>query len=167
MNNEDIHGPVPEDTGDGSGLPAGKQAFQNITRELSDKDLTNPAVGKLLLDERDRLESEKAELRNSGKWQERAFLLLGIARTDMGDKRPRPCAPARASLDQQRTSGALIRTPNRMTRLPRPTAPSTGRDRPPCLSLWGSECETLTAISLPISLGAFILAEARKAVFTT
>ena len=46
MNNEDIHGPVPEDTRAGSGLPMprGKQAFQNITRELSDDDLTNPAV---------------------------------------------------------------------------------------------------------------------------
>ena len=66
MNNEDIHGPVPEDTGDGSGLPAskGKRAFQNITRELSDDDLTKPAVGKLLLNELDRLESENAELRN-------------------------------------------------------------------------------------------------------
>ena len=66
MNNEDIHGPVPEDTGDGSGLPAskGKRAFQNITPELSDDDLTKPAVGKLLLNELDRLESENAELRN-------------------------------------------------------------------------------------------------------
>ena len=66
MNNEDIHGPVPEDTGDESGLPAskGKRAFQNITRELSDDDLTKPAVGKLLLNELDRLESENAELRN-------------------------------------------------------------------------------------------------------
>ncbi len=66
MNNEDIHGPVTEDIEDGSGLPAskGKRAFQNITRELSDKDLTNPAVGKLLLNELDRLESENAELSN-------------------------------------------------------------------------------------------------------
>ena len=65
MNNEDIHGPVPEDTGDGSGLPAskGKRTFQNITRELSDKDLTNPAVGKLLLNELDRLEIENDELK--------------------------------------------------------------------------------------------------------
>ena len=65
MNNEDIHGPVPEDIGDGSGLPTSKekQAFQNITRELSDDDLTNPAVGKLLLDERDRLEIENDELK--------------------------------------------------------------------------------------------------------
>lgn len=65
MNNEDIHGPVPEDTGDGSGLPAskGKRAFQNITRELSDDDLTNPAVGKLLLNELDRLEIENDELK--------------------------------------------------------------------------------------------------------
>lgn len=66
MNNEDIHGPVPEDTRAESGLPMpkGKQAFQNINRELSDDDLTNPAVGKLLLNELDRLESENAELKD-------------------------------------------------------------------------------------------------------
>ena len=66
MNNEDIHGPVPEDTRAGSGLPAskGKQAFQNINRELSDDDLTNPAVGKLLLNELDRLEIENDELKD-------------------------------------------------------------------------------------------------------
>ena len=64
MNNEDIHGPVPEDTRAGSGIPMpkGKQAFQNITRELSDDDLKNPAVGKLLLNEIDRLEIENDEL---------------------------------------------------------------------------------------------------------
>ena len=66
MNNEDIHGPVPEDTRDGSAppMPKGKQAFQNITRELSDDDLTNSAVGKFLLDEIDRLESENDELKD-------------------------------------------------------------------------------------------------------
>lgn len=64
MNNEDIHGPEPEDTSAGSGLPMpkGKQAFQYITRELSDDDLKNPAVGKLLLNEIDRLEIENDEL---------------------------------------------------------------------------------------------------------
>lgn len=64
MNNEDIHGPEPEDTSTGSGLPMpkGKQAFQYITRELSDDDLKNPAVGKLLLNEIDRLEIENDEL---------------------------------------------------------------------------------------------------------
>lgn len=66
MNNEDIHGPVPEDTRAGSGLPMpkGKQAFQYITRELSDDDLTNPAVLKLLLEERDILANENAELKS-------------------------------------------------------------------------------------------------------
>ena len=66
MNNEDIHGPEPEDTSAGSGLPMpkGKQAFQYITRELSDDDLTNPAVLKLLLEERDILANENAELRS-------------------------------------------------------------------------------------------------------
>ncbi len=64
MNNEDIHGPESEDTSAGSDLPMpkGKQAFQYITRELSDDDLKNPAVGKLLLNEIDRLEIENDEL---------------------------------------------------------------------------------------------------------
>ena len=66
MNNEDIHGPVPEDTRAESGLPMpkGKQAFQNINRKLSDDDLTNPAVGKFLLNEKDRLEIENDELKD-------------------------------------------------------------------------------------------------------
>lgn len=66
MNNEDIHGPVPEDTRDGSAppMPKGKQAFQNVNRKLSDDDLTNPAVGKLLLNEKDRLEIENDELKD-------------------------------------------------------------------------------------------------------
>lgn len=66
MNNEDIHGPVPEDTKAGSGLSAskGKQAFENINRKLSDDDLTNPVVGKFLLNEKDRLEIENDELKD-------------------------------------------------------------------------------------------------------
>lgn len=72
MNNEDIHGPVPEDTRDGSAppMPKGKQAFQNVNRELSDDDLTNPAVGKVLLNEKDRLEIENDEL---GDYQDRFY----------------------------------------------------------------------------------------------
>lgn len=39
-------------------------AFSKIRREIGDKDLQNPAVGRLLLDERDRLLSEKTTLEN-------------------------------------------------------------------------------------------------------
>lgn len=69
MNNEDTRESVSKEAGDGSARPLlkGRRAFQNITRELSDDDLTNPAVGKLLLNEIDRLESENAEF---GDYQE-------------------------------------------------------------------------------------------------
>lgn len=40
----------------------GQGAFSKIQRELKDEDLKNPAVGRLLLDERDRLLTEKASL---------------------------------------------------------------------------------------------------------
>ena len=66
MINEDTRAPVPKDTREGSDLPQrkGQSAFQNIDRELSEDDLINPAVAKLLLGEKDRLEIENAELRN-------------------------------------------------------------------------------------------------------
>ena len=45
------------------GKEVGKSgAFSKLSRELSDKDLKNPAVGRMLLDERDRLLQEKAVL---------------------------------------------------------------------------------------------------------
>ena len=66
MNNEDTRESVSKEAGDGSARPLlkGRRAFQNITRELSDDDLTNPAVGKLLLNELDRLEIENDELKD-------------------------------------------------------------------------------------------------------
>ena len=57
---------VPEDV-EGANLSGLKTksspAFRNVARELSDEDLTNPAVVKLLLDDKDRLESENADLK--------------------------------------------------------------------------------------------------------
>jgi hypothetical protein len=55
--NDDVS---PEDTGgETSSLTKrkGRRAFRKVTRELSDADLANPAVQRLLLDELDRLES--------------------------------------------------------------------------------------------------------------
>ena len=54
---------APEDTHDGVELSKskGRQAFRKITRELSDDDLSNSAVQRLLLDELERLETENKE----------------------------------------------------------------------------------------------------------
>ncbi len=46
---------TPQDPAKG----VGKGAYGNIDRSISDKDLKNPVVGRLLLDERDRLLGEK------------------------------------------------------------------------------------------------------------
>ena len=42
----------------------GRKAIASIRRELSDKDMTNPAVAKLLLDDVERLEQQVNELGN-------------------------------------------------------------------------------------------------------
>jgi len=44
---------APEDTGQGPGIPKskGRRAFRNLTRELDDADLENPAVQRLLIDD--------------------------------------------------------------------------------------------------------------------
>lgn len=44
-----------------SSVVKGRQAFNKITRELTDKELSNAAVQRLLLDELDRLEIENEE----------------------------------------------------------------------------------------------------------
>ena len=44
--------------------PAGQQAFRKISRELTEQDLANSAVQKLLLSEIDRLEKEKEEYKH-------------------------------------------------------------------------------------------------------
>ena len=65
MTDEDARESVPEDTGDGADLSQkkGKRAFQNVSRTLSDADLANPAVQKMLLDANELLELENSELR--------------------------------------------------------------------------------------------------------
>ena len=61
MTDLDKQNSTPEDPGDGQGLVPrkGRQAFRKITRELSDEDLKNPAVQRILLDEIEKLEYEK------------------------------------------------------------------------------------------------------------
>ena len=55
---------APEDLGDGnvSSLAKGRKAFKNVRRELSDDELSLPAVQRLLIDEIDRLEQVNMEL---------------------------------------------------------------------------------------------------------
>lgn len=61
---DDKHDIAPEDTGDGSPLSHGKgrRAFSNLRRELSDEELSSPAVQRLLLDDIDRLEKDNGSL---------------------------------------------------------------------------------------------------------
>ena len=56
---------APEDTGDGevSSQAKGRKAFKNVRRELSDDELSLPAVQRLLIDEIERLEQVNMELR--------------------------------------------------------------------------------------------------------
>lgn len=59
---------APEETG-GKDLALsrqkGRRAFRKVTRELTDADLANPAVQRLLLDDLDRLETERDDLSQS------------------------------------------------------------------------------------------------------
>ncbi|OHX34409.1 hypothetical protein BJL95_17220 [Methylomonas sp. LWB] len=54
----------PEDIGDGNEVSHGKgrRALRNIRRELSDDELSSPAVQRMLIDDLERLEKEKFEL---------------------------------------------------------------------------------------------------------
>ena len=54
----------PEDTGDGVPVShsKGRRAFRNVRRELSDEELSSPAVQRMLIDDIERLEKEKYEL---------------------------------------------------------------------------------------------------------
>ena len=64
MSLDDPNDLAPEDTGESSAPSSpkkGRQAFKTVTRELSEEDLANPAVQKLLLDDLDRLETENEE----------------------------------------------------------------------------------------------------------
>ena len=54
----------PEDTGEVMPVSYGKgrRAFTNVRRELSDKEMSLPAVQRMLIDDIERLEKEKFEL---------------------------------------------------------------------------------------------------------
>lgn len=54
--------PTPQTLDEPTVKDVGKGAFSKISRELTEKDLKNPTVGKMLLDERDRLLGEKVVL---------------------------------------------------------------------------------------------------------
>ena len=58
---EDNHQELaPEDTGEGTPLShsKGRRAFSKLRRELTDEELSSPAVQRLLLDDIERLEKE-------------------------------------------------------------------------------------------------------------
>jgi hypothetical protein len=59
--NQDI---APEDTGEGTALShsKGRRAFRKLRRELSDEELSSPAVQRLLIDDIERLEKENGKL---------------------------------------------------------------------------------------------------------
>ena len=65
MTDEDKHLLEPEDTGDGEALPHGKgrRAFTNLRRELTDDELSSTSVQRMLIDDIDRLEKEKFDLK--------------------------------------------------------------------------------------------------------
>jgi hypothetical protein len=65
MNENENEGLAPEDTGGGEKLyhAKGRKAFRNVRRELSDDELSSPAVQRLLIDEIERLEKENGELK--------------------------------------------------------------------------------------------------------
>lgn len=66
MTEQDINELTLEDTEGqpGPSPPEGQQAFRKISRELTEQDLANAAVQKLLLNEIDRLEKEKEEYKH-------------------------------------------------------------------------------------------------------
>lgn len=55
---------APEDVGDGIAIPQskGRKAFSKLRRELSDEELSSPAVQRLLIDDIERLEKENGKL---------------------------------------------------------------------------------------------------------
>ena len=59
--NEDL---APEDTGEGTALSnaKGRRAFINLRRELSDEELSSPAVQRMLVDEIERIEQDNMRL---------------------------------------------------------------------------------------------------------
>lgn len=53
----------PREDGSAQGNRKGRQALSNVRRELSEEEISSPAVQRMLLDELDRLETEAGELR--------------------------------------------------------------------------------------------------------
>ena len=53
----------PHEDGSAQGNRKGRQALSNVRRELSEEELSSPAVQRMLLDELDRLETEAGELK--------------------------------------------------------------------------------------------------------
>lgn len=53
----------PDEGGEAHGNRKGRQALSNVRRELSEEEISSPAVQRMLLDELDRLETEAGELR--------------------------------------------------------------------------------------------------------
>lgn len=64
--NENIESPDVEPEDSGKGIPIkrlkGRRAFTNVRRELSDEELSSPAVQRMLIDDIERLEKENFDL---------------------------------------------------------------------------------------------------------
>ncbi|PLX89516.1 MAG: hypothetical protein C0618_01025 [Desulfuromonas sp.] len=70
MSEIDIPDQEPESSDEGASVTPhkGRRAFINVRRELSDEELSSPAVQRMLIDDIERLEKEKFEL---SEYQER------------------------------------------------------------------------------------------------
>jgi hypothetical protein len=64
MTDQELTDIAPEDTGEDAPLShsKGRRAFTNVRRELSDEELSSPAVQRMLIDDIERIEKEKNEL---------------------------------------------------------------------------------------------------------
>lgn len=60
----------PDEDGEPQGNRKGRQALSNVRRELSEEEISSPAVQRMLLDELDRLETEAGEL---GEFKDRFY----------------------------------------------------------------------------------------------
>ena len=60
----------PDEDGEPQGNRKGRQALSNVPRELSEEEISSPAVQRMLLDELDRLETEAGEL---GEFKDRFY----------------------------------------------------------------------------------------------
>ena len=53
--------PQPPPSSAEQGLPTGRQAFRAVRRQMTDADLSNPAVSKMLMDELEQAETDRDE----------------------------------------------------------------------------------------------------------